>query len=246
MTIPVIHNNNDSIMLSAQIEKAIANLGRGKYSVHQVFSDFVELMALALSQPLDFREDREERYHQIRLTYTKEEFLVFPEIMAKFVRAMQDDVEKGNLHDLLGPIFHSLESHSARAGQFFTPYQISDLMSELTDFDDSKPFERVAEFCTGSGTMILSRAKMLLAKGINPSARMVVYAKDIDLRCVHMSYIQFALAGIPAEVVHGNGLSEEELDVWRTPIYQLHRWQQRLASDRSTISRPSAQVNVLL
>ena len=51
---------------------------------------------------------------------------------------------------------------------------------------------------------------------------MEVHAVDIDVLCVHMSYIQFTLLGISAEVIHGNSLSNETFEVWYTMKYILN------------------------
>jgi len=40
---------------------------------------------------------------------------------------------------------------------------------------------------------------------------------DIDMRCVHMSYIQLSLYGIPAVAVHGDSVSLDEWSHWFTP-----------------------------
>lgn len=53
---------------------------------------------------------------------------------------------------------------------------------------------------------------------------MVVTAQDIDLKCVHMTYLQLSLYGIPAVVIHGNTLTVEEWSRWYTPVYMLDGW----------------------
>ena len=51
-------------------------------------------------------------------------------------------------------------------------------------------------------------------------------AGDLDIRCVHMTYLQLALAGVPAIVCHQNTLTNELWSVWKTPafIFQYHRF----------------------
>ena len=48
---------------------------------------------------------------------------------------------------------------------------------------------------------------------------MKVHAVDIDVLCVHMSFIQFSLLGISAEVGYGNSLSNEVFATWYTFKY---------------------------
>ena len=39
-----------------------------------------------------------------------------------------------------------------------------------------------------------------------------------------MCYIQLSLYGIPAVVVHGNSLTNEEWSSWQTPVYIIDGW----------------------
>ena len=50
----------------------------------------------------------------------------------------------------------------------------------------------------------------------------------IDIRCVHMTYLQLSLAGVPAIVKHTNSLTRETWDIWKTPafIMQYMRFRQ--------------------
>lgn len=58
------------------------------------------------------------------------------------------------------------------------------------------------------------------------AAHCFMQASDIDIRCVHMTYLQLALAGVPAIVCHQNSLTNEIWSVWKTPafIFQYHRF----------------------
>ena len=39
-----------------------------------------------------------------------------------------------------------------------------------------------------------------------------------------MTYLQLSLYGIPAVVIHGNTITQEQWSIWYTPIYILDRW----------------------
>ncbi len=62
----------------------------------------------------------------------------------------------------------------------------------------------------GSGAMVLAAAKALQAQGRNYQQEMIAVCIDIDFKCVCMTYIQLALHGIPAIIIHGNTLTTEE------------------------------------
>jgi hypothetical protein len=59
---------------------------------------------------------------------------------------------------------------------------------------------------------------------MNYQQQLVVTAVDIDLKCVHMTYLQLALYGVPAVIIHGNSLSCEEWSRWYTPLYIMNNW----------------------
>lgn len=165
--------------------------------------------------------------------YSKEEVNLFPEMLAKLVMVMEKCVQKGDMQDVMGPIFHELNLHSKYKGQFFTPQNISDMMAKMLvsekDMDvERRGFTTICEPACGSGVMVISFAKAMQEAGYNYCRQMVVECTDIDLKCVHMAYIQLSLYGIPAVVIHGNSLAMEEWSRWYTPVYILERWTEKM------------------
>lgn len=53
-------------------------------------------------------------------------------------------------------------------------------------------------------------------------------AWDLSGTALHMAYIQLALLGLPAVIIHGNTLTQERFDQWPTPAHILNVWTQRL------------------
>lgn len=212
--------------------KDIQNLGY-KYGMSKVFCDFVECVAITLSNMVDplHREKREERYCEIIKNYTElEERQKFAEMFACLVNALDNNVTSGKgPEDVLGPVFHELELHNEYKGQFFTPQNVSDMMALISVGGHDKVIEEkgyvsVCEPACGSGTMILSFAKALMNEKYNYNRQMVATATDVDIKCVHMAYIQLSLYGIPAVVIHGNTLTLEEWSRWYTPVYITDNW----------------------
>ncbi len=202
-----------------------------RHSLWQVFADFVEMAALAISNSVDFihKEQREIRYLEIIGKYNKEEQGAFPRLMAYLVEAMEEKLAREDgPADILGQVFHDLELHNKWKGQFFTPAPVCEMMASMTLGEGrvikDKGFETVEEPAVGSGAMILGLAKAMKKRGFNYCNQMVVTATDVDLKCVHMAYVQFSLYGIPAVVIHGNTLSVEEWSRWYTPVYLLDGW----------------------
>jgi type I restriction-modification system DNA methylase subunit len=214
-----------------KIRKTIMKLGQ-VYSVWNVFADFVEMGASAISNSCDKAqfEKREKRYLEIIGKYNPKEQKLFPEMFADLVEALTYELTWKNAPvDVLGGLFHDLELHNKYKGQFFTPQHVCDMMGKIAlgdnkDLLEQKKYLTMAEPCCGSGAMIFGFAKAMLDEDLNYCTQLVVTATDIDLKCVHMCYLQLALYGIPAVVIHGNTITLEEWSRWFTPVYIVHGW----------------------
>ena len=207
----------------------------------EIFVDFLELSATCISNTVDpmYFDEREKSYLATIKKYIPEHQKLFPEMFAKLVLALEHEYQSGGFVDILGNLFHELELHNKYRGQFFTPQHICTMMGKmlLGDSDNAikeQGFITVAEPACGSGAMVLGFAQAMKDCGYNHSNQMYVVATDIDLKCVHMCYLQLALYGIPAVVTHGNSLTLEEWSRWHTPVYIFGGW--RWKSRRSIIS----------
>ena len=67
--------------------------------------------------------------------------------------------------------------------------------------------------------MLMAALEVLHDSGVNYARNCFMEANDIDLRCVHMAYLQLALAGVPAIVRHQDTFSRDCRSVWYTPAY---------------------------
>ena len=201
----------------------------GKYQTWEVFSDFCEMSAIAISNSIDKEnwEERENRYLEITKKYEKEELGVFPQMFSYLVVTLQHHAENGKLDDVLGQIFHELNLHSKWKSQYFTPMSVCNVMGVMAlnncdEVIDQKGYITIYEPCVGSGATVLGAVNTLIDKGYDRSKHVLVTATDIDLKCVHMAYIQLSLYGIPAVIIHGNTLTMEKWSTWITPLYVLH------------------------
>lgn len=121
-------------------------------------------------------------------------------------------------------------------GQFFTPYNLSVLLSELSisskeleEVINRKGYIELNEPTCGSGGVVVAFAESLIKRGYNPNEQLLATAQDLDIRCVWMAYIQLSILGIPAIVIHTNTLTLEVYDKWYTPAYMtnLYRFNNR-------------------
>jgi type I restriction-modification system DNA methylase subunit len=197
-------------------------------STWTIFSDFLEMSAVAISNAAVTKDEvREKRYFEAIEKYRKQELDLFPEMLGELVEALEEDPT-----DILGEVFQEMELSSKWHGQFFTPMSICRAMGEmmipgLKQTIEEKGFATVSEPVCGGGAMIIGLAQAMKAAGLNPQEQIIVTAVDVDLKAVHMTYLQLSLLGIPAVVVHGNTLLVQEWSRWYTPMYVWGVWSLR-------------------
>ncbi|MCI4659619.1 N-6 DNA methylase [Cryobacterium zhongshanensis] len=207
-----------------------ANASYGRRRISQVFADFCELSALAIRNSVDHDgwDEREAQYLRVISGYTPEEADRFAHLLAKLSLEFEDDFS-----DVLGKLYMSLDLGSDHLGQFFTPYEVSSMMAQMTIGNyteklEGQEFITVNEPTCGSGGMIVALAAALRGAGVNYQQSMHVVAQDIEATSVHMAYVQLSLLNVPAIVIHGNTLTLEQLDAWPTPAHILGGWDARL------------------
>lgn len=196
----------------------------GKYSAYEVFSDWIRMASLAMANNCcmwhdKIWRDREKLYTDTMARYTKAEQRMFPELTGLLVMAMEE-----NMRDILGEVYMQSGMGSAAAGQFFTPFHLSELTAKLTKPEpDADGYYRIYEPSCGGGGMIIALASAIKSAGEDYQKKMRVVAQDLDWKGVYMCYLQCGILGINALVVQGNTLQMPyqygmtESHVLRTP-----------------------------
>ena len=207
-----------------------------RFDKHQLISDVFECGAITISNMVDLmnKEEREKRYLQVIKKYQKEEQTLIAEIFAMIFALLSSVVyDNGRFYDNLGELFMRCNQGSSSAGQYFTPFQVSAMMAQMIIGDEilektqNDGVLTLNDSCCGGGGMMMAALDVLKNKyHINYTRNCFVLCSDIDLRCVHMTYLQLALAGVPAIVKHQNSLTGETWSVWKTPafIFQYSRF----------------------
>lgn len=196
--------NNAVKEISSSLQKI-----SGKYSYQIVFSDWVTMAAISISNACSLMHDsvwisREEKYLDLSKRYTLDELVEMTRLFGLLVAALEEKPS-----DYLGKIFMESGSGSQRTGQFFTPYHLSELTAKIGINDI--PFDGkivVNEPSCGGGGMIIAAASTLKDKGINYQQKMKVIAQDLDWTAIYMCYVQLSLLGIDAIVCQGNTLEK--------------------------------------
>lgn len=206
----------------------LANTENGAKRISDVFRDFVELAAIALSNQVDLSciGEREERYLEVLSGYGSESAARFAEALGEVTLGFQ-----GNQHqDLLGDLYMSLGAGNGNLGQVFTPYDLSLLnaniaLSDATKKLDSQPFITVLDPACGAGALLIAGANVLAQQGFDTARQLHVTAHDIDVIAVHMTYVQLSILGIPAVVQRADTLTGELFgDPWLTAAHVNGRW----------------------
>lgn len=117
-----------------------------------------------------------------------------------------DAVEEQPFHNILGEIFMRLDVNSVRAGQFFTPWSVAEMMARMQfcrdDFERTVAQKGVVTVCdpaVGSGVMLLAFAKVVHDEfGRKGTSKLQLYGTDIDQHCVLMCRIQLRMNGLDA------------------------------------------------
>jgi hypothetical protein len=212
----------------------------------QTFSDFLAMSAISLSNAVDYRhrEAREGEYLGIAKRYERDELELFPQMLNTLVEALEDEPR-----DVLGRVFHELDLGNEWKGQFFTPDSLCRLIAAVSFGGSEKEiirkrgFLRASEPAVGAGAMVIALAREMLGQGVNYQQHLHVTAADIDIRAVHMAYVQLSLLHVPAIIVHGNSLSLEEWSHWHTPAHIMGGWtwklKQRGSEEHEIIAAPA-------
>lgn len=200
-----------------------------RFDKHQLISDVFECGAITISNMVDLiaKEEREKRYLQVIKKYQKEEQTLIAEIFSMIFALLSSVVyDNGRFYDNLGELFMRCNQGSSSAGQYFTPFQVSAMMARMIIGDEilekaqNDGILTLNDSCCGGGGMMMAALDVLKNKyHINYTRNCFILCSDIDLRCVHMTYLQLALAGVPAIVKHQNSLTGETWSVWKTPAF---------------------------
>ncbi len=212
------------------VDDIIKLIDRSSYTVgkSKLISDVFACGALAISNLVDLTQydEREEQYKQIMQGYKSKERELIAEVFGKIFALLSSvTADNGRFDDYLGELFMKCNQGNKNAGQFFTPYHISHFMAStmLIEADveaKSKDIITIFDPCSGGGGMLIAALDVLKNDyNVNYAYHCFMRASDIDIRCVHMTYLQLSLAGVPAIVCHQNSLTNEIWSVWKTPAF---------------------------
>lgn len=214
---------------------------RYKRDLWSLYSDFLEMMAIAISNSAEryflpkSYEKREQRYLSLAKTYDKDELLKMSEVFNLFVKLQDYNLESQGAKDILGGLLMKLNLGDKWAGQVFTPDNLASLLAKITCSEDElkkqiedRGFVYASDSAVGGGVTMIGLVNAMLEAGFNPQRYLFVECGDLDKRACFMTYIQLATLGIRAIVKNQDTLLNKVFDVWFTPAFYLDGWWFRL------------------
>lgn len=212
----------------------------GRYSRWTIWADFITMAAISLSNAVDKSnaESREETYKHIEEKYTPNELPLFAQMFAEVVMGLDENPDQ----DFLGELYMNLDLGNEHAGQFFTPYNVCRMMSEMNVSDAKKEVAdkgwiSVLDCCCGAGALLVAFANTCKRNEINYQECVLFAAQDIDYIVGMMCYIQLSLLGASGYVVIGDSLSKPMRfydkrglipvhgpNIWYTPFFFRKEW----------------------
>lgn len=203
--------------------KTIDGIAR-RYTPQQVFTDFVTMAAMSISNAVDFKQEREKKYLDLIGKYKPDEQAHFPELLVITTKGFE-----AKFGDFLGECFEELGASNSKTGQFFTPYSVARVCAQMS-FDKAridsalakKGYVGINEPAAGGGAMIVAFLEAMKENGYNFQTQSLTVAQDIDYRCAYMCYVTLSLLGAPAIVCIGDTLTLDILEELHTPFYVLN------------------------
>lgn len=176
----------------------------------QVWSDLISTMACSIANAVDRSEprfsNREKEYaHCI-------ERLGGVDKPAKCFAIVVEALERNPEQDFLGELYMELELGNHWKGQFFTPYCVCKMMSEITVGDVDRQIEEngyisICDPACGAGATLIAAVNSMRNAKHNFQNHVLFVGQDIDRIVGMMCYIQLSLLGCAGYICIGNTIT---------------------------------------
>lgn len=138
--------------------------------------------------------------------YNEKEYKLFYNLLYEYTLIMQEKLQAHNWYDFLGVFYEDVIISKYKAGtkgQFFTPVNVVDLMTNINKEGDGSCYDCAA----GSGRMLLSYHTL------HPLD--YCFAWDIDEQAAKMCVLNFLVHGVKGSVCWMNSLNYDFFDGWK-------------------------------
>ncbi len=208
----------------------------------QVWADVISAIACSISNVIDRSQ---EHYKKMEEEYAGcIERLGSVEAPTKILGTIVMALENNPEQDFLGKMYVDLKMFNHWKGQFFTPYCICKMMSQLTVGDIDRQIEEqgyisVCDPACGAGATLIAAANTMKKLKYNFQNHVIFVGQDVDRVVAQMCYIQLSLLGCAGYICVGNTISnpmtghvlfpqeKEGQELWYTPMFQSDVWHWR-------------------
>jgi type I restriction enzyme M protein len=177
------------------------DLGQYRYDVGDVFKDFVDYAVACFSYHGD-----QVLADQLKAKYGND-YQKLNEMLVAWIRIMDERITNDVLwFDALGTLYEYLASRSKKSwlGQFFTPPDLCDLMTQISSplpLSSQERGKRVNDCACGSGRTLLS------FNAHHPGN--MLYGEDLDPICAKMTALNMAIHGCQGQATCMDSLCQD-------------------------------------
>lgn len=208
----------------------------------QVWADLMSAIACSLSNVADQTQGHYERREQEYAECIKR--LGSVEMPAKLFAVIVEALERNPEQDFLGKMYMNLDLGNHWKGQFFTPYNVCKMMSEMTIGNVYAEIERrgyvsICDPACGAGATLIAAANTLHRQREDFQHHVLFAGQDVDRVVALMCYIQLSLLGCAGYICVGNTLTnplaghvlfpeeKEGQELWYMPMFMSQIWDGR-------------------
>ena len=173
--------------------------------IHDTSIVFNDWLCYCIDQFIINSQDKYFSYNN----YTTGEYKVFWRLFECWIHGMEKALQDHKWYDLLGVYYEeNVKSHGKASdmGQFFTPHDVCELMTELNTHKDDV-ISTVYDPAGGSGRFLLSYHVR--------HPRVLCFSHDIDETSCRMATLNFLIHGIKGSVCKYDGLQDIFYTGWK-------------------------------
>ena len=142
----------------------------------------------------------------------------YAEMLSEWLLQLSQDLEEKPYSDMLGMFYEELvtsHSKSKHMGQFYTPEDVTTLMTELALEVNDNTMGMVNDCACGS-------ARMLLSAHVKSKGNLICIGQDLDEISCKMATLNFWSHGVRGSILQQDTLTLQFYQAWRVNNYLYH------------------------
>ena len=142
----------------------------------------------------------------------------YAEMLSEWLLQLSQDLEEKPYSDMLGMFYEELvtsHSKSKHMGQFYTPEDVTKLMTELALEVNENTMGMVNDCACGS-------ARMLLSAHVKSKGNLICIGQDLDEVSCKMATLNFWSHGVRGSILQQDTLTLQFYQAWRVNNYLYH------------------------